>query len=483
MAWHASLPPHAAGRGRRSWRAVVAAVLLLLVASACGRRPPVRDGAAPAGGRGGPAATANAPGGGEAARVYQEMGLLAEGGALPFVGSVSYLATGNPDSTYALVTIAIANRALSFRRDGEGYRADYGVELTVRAGDAVLRRVDTRETVRVGPFRETARSDESILFEQLLVLAPGARQVAVTVRDEANGRAATASRTIEVPRYAGPALSTPIPFYEAALRQRLDSVPRLVPSPRATVVFGRDSAVAVYVEGYGGPEAGPLLVRAQATGEGALVLWRDSVALERRGTLHAGVLRVPTAPLGIGVVRLELTRADGGGASTAPLFIAFGDDLPVASFDQMLSYLRYYTTDERLKTLRDAPVADRGRVWRQFVAGTDPQPETPEHEGLRDYFQRIQLANVRFRDEGGTQGWLTERGKVFVTLGEPDAIREPNALDINQRGRVQIWDYTNRRLQLYFVDNAGFGRWRLTSSSEADFNAVARAVRSRTTDR
>ena len=49
-------------------------------------------------------------------------------------------------------------------------------------------------------------------------------------------------------------------------------------------------------------------------------------------------------------------------------------------------------------------------------------------------------------------------------------------MDVNQRGKVQIWDYTNRRLQLVFVDLSGFGRWRLTPSSMNDFQSVARSI-------
>jgi GWxTD domain-containing protein len=144
----------------------------------------------------------------------------------------------------------------------------------------------------------------------------------------------------------------------------------------------------------------------------------------------------------------------------------------------MLSYLRYFGQQEDLNALRSAPQSDRGRAWLAFLRATDPNPATPEHEGLRDYFVRVEQANLRYREEGGP-GWLTDRGRVFITLGDPDQIYEQGQGDLAQRNRVLIWDYAQYRSQLVFVDQSGFGRYRLTSTSEAEFQSLSRRIRQR----
>jgi hypothetical protein len=88
----------------------------------------------------------------------------------------------------------------------------------------------------------------------------------------------------------------------------------------------------------------------------------------------------------------------------------------------------------------------------------------------------VRIANQRFGDEG-TSGWLSDRGEVYVTLGEPDQILEQGDNSFNQRGRAQMWRYNQQRLQLVFIDQSGFGRWRLTTGSEADFDAAAQQLR------
>ena len=68
----------------------------------------------------------------DAVRLYQAMGLLADGPPVAFVGSVAYLGSGAADSTLMLVTLSIANRALVFAREGDRFTATYATAIEVR---------------------------------------------------------------------------------------------------------------------------------------------------------------------------------------------------------------------------------------------------------------------------------------------------------------------------------------------------------------
>jgi len=114
----------------------------------------------------------------------------------------------------------------------------------------------------------------------------------------------------------------------------------------------------------------------------------------------------------------------------------------------------------------------RADAWRQFWRETDPNPETPENEALNSYFARVALASQRFRDEG-LPGWRTDRGEVFIRLGEPDEIYDASALS---QQRVYRWSYIGLRLVVFFQDDSGFGRFRLTPDSRAEFERVASRV-------
>jgi hypothetical protein len=74
-------------------------------------------------------------------------------------------------------------------------------------------------------------------------------------------------------------------------------------------------------------------------------------------------------------------------------------------------------------------------------------------------------------------GWLSDRGMVYSTLGEPDRIVEPRTSEARSGGPAQMWEYAHHRLRLVFVEQEGTRRWRLTPSSDAEFQAVAERVK------
>ena len=406
--------------------------------------------------------------------LYRRLGLLAEGGETPFVGSLAFFAGRTPDSTIMVLTVSLANRSLRYSREGDRYRAGYQVGLDIKRGAETIGTASSQEIVRVLAFRETQRADESILFRRTFMLAPGMYDLRLTLRGDSVNNGSAIEATIGVPRLADGALSSPVTFYEATPRVTRDSTPRVLATPRSTVVFGRDSILPVYLEGYGADTGFPVQVRVQPEGA-ATVLWSDSLSLPPQQNLFSGLINIPIHRLGVGVMSISVNRAGGADTLRAPLFVAFGEDLPVASFSEMLNYLRYFVSGPRLQAMRDAPAEARAGLWSAFLRETDPVPQTSTHEGLRDYFARIAQANLRFREEGSA-GWLSDRGRAFVALGTPDQVLQPNMNDLSQRGRAEIWEYRQHRLTVVFVDQTGFGRWRMTLTSENEFEAVVRRV-------
>lgn len=451
----------------RVTRRLIPGVMIAATLAACSARKPVQ--------REGPVAgpsVRNIPSALDVVRLYREIGLIAESSPVPFVGTTHALATVTPDSTLELLTLSLPNRALTFAREGDHYRASYDVLLDVRRGAASVQHVQGRQAVRVAAYKETSRGDESLIFQQYIRLAPGSYNFALTIRDAESGRTTLREFPVTVPRFESSELSSPIPVYQAEPRAKRDTLSVLVPNPRATAVFGQDSTLLIYLEQYGTPGRIQVAVR-DANNE---TIWRDSVQLTRSTGMSSGIVALPLTRLGPGVGSfLAWTSTD---TTRTPLVISFGEGLAITSFDEMLSYLRYFGQPDDLNALRGAAQNDRGRAWLAFLRATDPNPATPEHEGLRDYFVRIEQANLRYREEGGP-GWLTDRGRVFISLGDPDQIYEQGQGDIAQRNRVLIWDYAQYRVQLVFVDQSGFGRYRLTSTSEVEFQSLSRRVHQR----
>ncbi len=410
-------------------------------------------------------------------RVYQSMGLISAGGQMPFVGSLSFMASISPDTTLVLLAASLPAAVLNFQRLNDQYAATYTVRIELRKGLNVVQSWDARETVRVPTFKETQRTDESVIWQQYLRIPPGDYSLLIGFKDANSVRASAQEVAVVIPKMNAGMLSTPIPVYESFARHHLDSLPRILARPRASVSFSTDTMVPIYVESSG--LRGPSAVSASLVAEGNTIVWRDTATFDpKNGNVASKTFNIPVRKMGIGVVTLDVTRAGSPDTSSSKLFVSLGEDLPIASFEEMLRLLRYFALTEQLRPLRDASPAQRPQAWADFLKATDPIPATAENEGLRDYFDRIRTANVRFRDDA-VIGWTSDRGIAYVGLGEPDQIFETQGTDMSSgRQRQQIWEYNQPaiRLRLVFLDNGGFGRFRLSSSG---MNALEAAIRRR----
>lgn len=419
------------------------------------------------------------PTGENMALVYNQMGLMAVDAPLPFVGKVAYFGTRSPDTTLMLVTISFSNRALTFTRQEEQFSAPYEVRLLLTRDTAQVRVVTASEVVRVSSFREISRSDESTIFQRFLRVPPGPYRLSLAIRDGGSSRASSQQGMVRVPAIAAGMLSTPVVVYEARSRASLDSVPNILPAPRSSATFGLDSSINLYLEGYGSENRIPVRLTVSNQRSAA---WSDTVTLSRSGSVNSRLVSVPIGRTGLGISTVTVTRVGSSDSASARIFVGFGPEIPLMTFEELLTRLRYFASSERIRTLRDTPIDGRGRAWAAFRQSTDPIPATPEHEGLQGYFNRLAIADARFRNTG-EMGYLSDRGTVFVTLGEPDRVFEQTVNQTNrsvyqQSGRVQIWEYGQYNTRLVFFDS-GIGRWQLSNASRSEFLALSSRVLAR----
>jgi GWxTD domain-containing protein len=411
----------------------------------------------------------------DAATIYEGMGFLVTRSPLPTVATIRYLAGPTRDSTLALFALSLANHSLSFRREGNEFVAEYHIELSFRSDSGgAAQQLASDQTVRVHSFQETLRADESVLFQGFLTVRPGVYTASVVVRDRNSPALARRERLDTVPGFAGPSLATPIAFYTGAGRASSGAPPDLLANPRATLPYGTDT-LRFYVEGYDLPPGTRLA--AQAVDQGGNVLWQDTVALEDSVGMARAVLRLSSAQLPVGEEKLQVEAVGGAARASSPFLVTFSSQWVITNYTEMVSLLRYFPRQDLVSKLRDAPADQRAAIWREFWTATDPVPLTPENEALDDYLHRVQVANLRFQ-ESGRPGWLTDRGEVYITLGEPDEV-----LDFSNSGVVRNapqsirWTYNTDRLILLFQDLTGFGRFELTPGSRADYQQVLARLR------
>lgn len=126
----------------------------------------------------------------------------------------------------------------------------------------------------------------------------------------------------------------------------------------------------------------------------------------------------------------------------------------------MIDQLVYIATDDQLSKIDNARTTeDKQKKFIEFWKSKDPSPNTSKNELMIEYYRRIQTANDRYSHF--IDGWKTDMGMVYVIFGEPDNI-ERYPFQENTKP-FEVWYYYNENKEFVFVDESGFGDYRLTT--------------------
>ena len=128
---------------------------------------------------------------------------------------------------------------------------------------------------------------------------------------------------------------------------------------------------------------------------------------------------------------------------------------------QFLSEVRYIITKKESKLFKNTPPAERAEFIEEFWKVRDPDPSTEENEFRDEYYSRIAEANRLFRE--GSPGWLSDRGRILILLGEPDRRDTyPTGYSFYEPP-VEIWLYG--MFPIIFVDYQREGMYKLDPTS------------------
>lgn len=414
----------------------------------------------------------------------REVGMLAGPAEFPAVIGTGVLA-GPADSAFVLIGLSLPNSALRFERDVTAFRAEYVVSLLFTRDGEEVRRVRRQETVLVPGYAETARTDESIIFQEAVLLAPGRYELAVEAGRSSSMPILQVLDTVEVPSFstAAAAIGGPLLLHEGAGRDSRDVPPAVILNPRHTVSYGGERPI-LYVERYGGGEAETLIVRVIDERDLDVRRFELRVAADS-GAVRAAQLELSVEDLPLGRLEIEVVDAAGNASPRVPMIVSVSDRWLLANFDDVLHFLRYIAAPHELDALREGDARERRDSWEEFWARRDPVPATPVNEFRTEFFERIRYATEHFA-EPGMSGWRTHRGEAYVVLGPPDHVQD-RFLGRGEVARANgiEWIYEalpGGRLSLLFIDGTGLGRYAFSPASEAAFRSVADRLR-RATER
>jgi GWxTD domain-containing protein len=125
------------------------------------------------------------------------------------------------------------------------------------------------------------------------------------------------------------------------------------------------------------------------------------------------------------------------------------------------------TKDERERFLKLTSDEARDKFVNDFWEVRNPNPGSEVNTYKEEFYQRLAFADSRFGVGSGTDGWRTDRGRTYITLGAPQS-KQIYRGAANLRP-FEIWFYANanpalpQAFYVLFYDRDGTGDYRTYS--------------------
>jgi GWxTD domain-containing protein len=173
-------------------------------------------------------------------------------------------------------------------------------------------------------------------------------------------------------------------------------------------------------------------------------------------------MAVPTNEFGFGKYTIEITAASSNHNTTVKSYFqneSLDFPVPLKEIDLLIDQLQYVAKESEIDYIREGKTnPEKQKRFLDFWKRKDPSPNTKRNEFMQEYYIRVILANKSF-STSYTQGWRTDMGMVFIIFGQPSNVeRHPYEMDSKP---YEVWQYYELSRQFVFVDNSGFGDYRL----------------------
>lgn len=374
---------------------------------------------------------------------------------------------GPADSARVEFYYGVPYDQLTYQSTGEGLVSRFEVKMEMNGQDNQFSESGAiKKRARLGSFQEAAQSRRTFVDQFSIIAPPGRYEVRVTIADSL--QEGVLVDTITVPDFtSSPSLSS----IQIAFRIMEDTATgRFVAVPNPGRRFPPETQnLFVYFEGYHLiPDSGSYEVNYYLFDSNMKDTFVRSAPLIRKksgvNTALTLKLNIDSIAEGSYLFTAHLTDLSTNQTATTTSSFTIGSTPPLQSpymFQPSPKKERYYRQLEYLATPKELAyyqsLSDSGKdaylawFWSKH--------------NLSEFVRRMETAEGRYRS-GRTSGVNTDRGKVYVKYGEPDAVeRKTMEMEIKPR---EYWYYYQLGYTFVFIDTRGDGNYRLAWTNSPD---------------
>ncbi|MGA7160125.1 MAG: GWxTD domain-containing protein [Bacteroidota bacterium] len=375
------------------------------------------------------------------------------------------------DSSAARIDIyaQVPFNELQFVTVDSGFIARYEITIDILTldGNAVLEKTWNQE-VHVHMFDETQSRKEYSTTAGSFKLAPDDYEMRAELREGDSRKASLQTRKIHVQNYA----ETPFSVSDIMLVNEVTKEGKqstIVPNVSGNL-YDLPHGFSFFFELYNQAGADSAALTYRVFDRKEKLIYTQSEHRRLDGKKSEVIAKIDSARFPAGSYHLDITAETIRNSDSAPTyksekrrdFVMRWGSVPLTMDDLELAIkeTKYIASSKEYNAMMDAPtLVEKQKLFREFWSKRDPSEGAQRNINMDEYYSRVQYSNDHFSHF--IEGWRTDMGMVFILFGAPNTIdRHPFEIDSKP---YEVWTYYDINTQIVFLDETGFGDYRLVT--------------------
>ena len=374
--------------------------------------------------------------------------------------SVFTMADQQSDSILILSYLTIPNNVLKFFKDDDEFISSYEATTSLKEKKgALVGRKNWSNTLKTDNYLESISREIFTIHFQKFKVVPGDYIISAEVLDKDSNNGGLISKNLKLKDYSDDlTLYKPffLDFIEGNWGLEKNEIPLFRSYPGEKI-----NQAALFISGT--VEPGPFTIEIIVSNSKRKKYWEKTFQLvaEKRSFHQRIIIPDEISKMGLRKkVDVMLTQKGKNKKDSVILSILRpGISNTIGNISQAIQNMRYILHDDEWKKLKNSKSDNQELLFLEYWAQRDPTPDTEENELMDEYFSRINYSNQNFKSY--TDGWKTDMGMIYILFGPPDDLETYN--DPLSRLYSQRWHYYGINKYFDFVDENGFGDYRLTT--------------------
>ncbi len=365
------------------------------------------------------------------------------------------------DTSRVEIFIRVPYDDLQFVKYDSVYRAEYEVSIVVFDKDGIQADGEIkRHMVQVREFKRTNATDEYDNSRYAFTLHNSVYKVSVGLMDMDTRKTSYRKNTIDLKAFQRENLQISDLVLVDKVERQADGTVRISPNV-LNRLNDKQGELYLYFTAVGQEGIGEIETSILDTEGEAVRTLNDTIQLGPEP--RQKVIQINRSGLNYSKYRFRvaLTQEEASIKREKEFRVAWvGLSSHIANLDIAIEQMIYILPSSEINKMKKAKADRKKQIFLDYWKKRDPSPETDENELMNEYYKRVNYATEQF-GSSIREGWRTDMGMVYILFGAPNDI-ERHPFDLGSKP-YQIWYYFEINRQFVFVDDTGFGDYRLVT--------------------